>query len=398
MVADLFAFCRHYYNSALIPIAVYDAQNRLIARFPDIHFVSASKSIIPDNIFELKRNPDYLILDPYSHFGHVLHMSSGLHLFIGPVFSTSVSDSVIHNFMEKGSISFSDRELVRTYLNKIPHYTLNRFREVLLTIHYAINGEDLDSANHFDSDIESTHDRRRSDFVTQMIDVKETRTLHDTYLYELELLRFVSDGNVGSLEKLLSADASLNAGIIGDTALRQEKNIFISLTALVTRSAISGGMDIEQAYNLSDVYIRDCENSTDINYISALYYEMLVSFTRRVAESKLADGMSREIFDCVQFITQRVYEPIRVGDVAAFIGRSRSYISGKFKEELGYDISKFITRCKLEEAKNLLTFSDKSLSEISSYLCFSSQAYFQNVFKHNFGITPNQYRKRTRVF
>lgn len=48
----------------------------------------------------------------------------------------------------------------------------------------------------------------------------------------------------------------------------------------------------------------------------------------------------------------------------------------------------FITRCKLEEAKSLLAYSKKSLAEISSYLCFSSQSYFQNVFKKQYGTTP----------
>ena len=66
----------------------------------------------------------------------------------------------------------------------------------------------------------------------------------------------------------------------------------------------------------------------------------------------------------------------------------------RFKEELGIHIGAFITRCKLEEAKSLLTYSDKSLSEISNYLCFSSQSYFQNVFKKKFGITPLQYRRQ----
>ena len=49
----------------------------------------------------------------------------------------------------------------------------------------------------------------------------------------------------------------------------------------------------------------------------------------------------------------------------------------------------------LEEAKSLLTYSDKTLSEISNYLCFSSQAYFQTVFKKKYGLTPKQYRNQT---
>lgn len=106
--------------------------------------------------------------------------------------------------------------------------------------------------------------------------------------------------------------------------------------------------------------------------------------------------MSTEVFRCIQFISNHVNEPIQVGDVADHIQRSRSYLTRKFKEELGFDISSFIMRCKLEEAKSLLTFSDKSLSEISSYLCFSSQSYFQNVFKKKYKMTPLQYRNQTK--
>ena len=65
----------------------------------------------------------------------------------------------------------------------------------------------------------------------------------------------------------------------------------------------------------------------------------------------------------------------------------------RFKEELVFQIGAFITRCKLEEAKSLLTYSEKSLAEISNFLCFSSQSYFQNVFKKQYGITPMQYIK-----
>ena len=85
-----------------------------------------------------------------------------------------------------------------------------------------------------------------------------------------------------------------------------------------------------------------------------------------------------------------------MGDVAEHIGRSRSYLTNKFKKELGFDVSSFIMRCRLEEAKSLLTYSDKTLSEISTYLCFSSQSYFQNIFKKKYGITPLNYRKHTQ--
>lgn len=119
---------------------------------------------------------------------------------------------------------------------------------------------------------------------------------------------------------------------------------------------------------------------------------MLIDFAERSASQKIPAGMSREVFSCIQNISQHTNEPIQVNDVAAFIHMSRSTITRKFKNELGFDISSFIKRCKLEEARSLLTFTDKTLSEISSYLCFSSQSHFQTAFKNKYGVTPLQYR------
>ena len=47
----------------------------------------------------------------------------------------------------------------------------------------------------------------------------------------------------------------------------------------------------------------------------------------------------------------------------------------------------------IRRAKELLTYNDKTLAEISFILGFSSQSHFQNTFKKAFGITPMQYRK-----
>ncbi|MGN0840252.1 MAG: helix-turn-helix transcriptional regulator [Candidatus Ornithospirochaeta sp.] len=64
-----------------------------------------------------------------------------------------------------------------------------------------------------------------------------------------------------------------------------------------------------------------------------------------------------------------------------------------FQSELGITIDEYVIECRLREAKSLLKYTDKSLTEISNYLCFSSQSHFQNLFKKHYGITPLKYRK-----
>lgn len=228
---------------------------------------------------------------------------------------------------------------------------------------------------------------------------RETRDFHNTYYFERELLQYIQDGETENLKLLLRQhEYEISAGTLADNSLRQEKNLFIVTLALATRSAVSGGLDIEQAYSLSDTYIKECEQMQNIMSVSNLMGTALIDFAKRVSQNKVPAGMSKEVFDCIQFIQRHTHETIQVNDVAKHIKRSRSYITLKFKEELGFDISSFIMCCKLEEAKSLLTYSEKTLGEISSYLGFSSQGYFQNVFKKKYGLTPMQYRNQTTKY
>ena len=121
---------------------------------------------------------------------------------------------------------------------------------------------------------------------------------------------------------------------------------------------------------------------------------MLLDFCQRAGEQKIPAGISSEVYLCMNYIRTHTNESIHIEDVAAQINRSSSYIMKRFKSELGIHINAYIMRCKLEEAKSLLVYSEKTLSEISNYLCFSNQSYFQNTFKKQYGITPLQYRKK----
>ena len=91
--------------------------------------------------------------------------------------------------------------------------------------------------------------------------------------------------------------------------------------------------------------------------------------------------------------------PVNRGDfrsIAAAMYMSRSRLSTRFKEETGENLSDYIMREKVEEAKQLLTYTDKSIAAISAYLAFSSQSHFTRQFKNITGRTPGEYRERSR--
>jgi AraC-like DNA-binding protein len=158
--------------------------------------------------------------------------------------------------------------------------------------------------------------------------------------------------------------------------------------------AIRGGLDVEETYQLIDTYIQECERLSSMEAITALQYNMLIDFTSRVAENKIPEGISEDIYACTQFINNHTNEPIGINEVADHINRSRAYLTDKFKKETGKTVNEYILDKKLSESKSFLKHTNKSLSDISYFLCFSSQAYYQTLFKKKYGETPGAYRKR----
>ena len=187
-------------------------------------------------------------------------------------------------------------------------------------------------------------------------------------------------------------------GKTAHTPLRNAKNTLIGLAAKICMlAAIPGGVDAERAYQLADLYTLECEQMQSIEEVHRLQYIMLMDFCQRCGTAKLPKGVSAEVYQCMTYIQSHTNESIGLEDVAAQIHRSSSYLMRSFKAELGMSVGEYITKCKLEEACDLLIYGDRSLAEISAYLGYSSQSYFQNVFKKQFGITPMQYRKQNRT-
>lgn len=225
-----------------------------------------------------------------------------------------------------------------------------------------------------------------------LIENKENEHYHDTYYFEQEYYSYVEKGDIEGLKAFILNIPNMNAGRTATDSLRQAKNLFIASTTLITRRAIEGGLDIETAYQLSDSYILEAEKMSDVEAITILNMTCILDFTKRVSETKVPKGMSKEIYNVIQYIGNHVNKNISVAEIADELHVDRSTLSKKFKRELGFNISPYIMRRKLEEAKSLLHYTDKTISEISEYLCFSSQSYFQNVFKAKYGITPKEYR------
>lgn len=103
-------------------------------------------------------------------------------------------------------------------------------------------------------------------------------------------------------------------------------------------------------------------------------------------------------------ITQKIKEELASnldGDMtvrmlAEKLGISTYYMLHIFKKETGTTITEYRKLQRLEAAKELLSKSDKSVTEIAHECGFGTSSYFAEVFKASCGVTPVEYRKITK--
>ena len=392
---DIITYLQLFYRSTFLPVHYYRGEQCLFV-LPDASPEYDLAAMYRKPLLDKGTGMDYVSTGEFLHYGIVRNLQTDEYIIAGPVTPARIRPQALPRILNDSSISFDYKEKVEEFLQMTPLFAFDQFICLLSILYKELNGKLINPLNYFENVSAKSMSAISEKHSSALFLANEEQLFHNTYHFEQELYRYVENGDSVGLEQMFQKIPWLQVGKTSENSLRQEKNIFITTITMITRHSIAGGLDIETAYQLSDTYIQSSEKAQAVDEISRLSLAAIKDFTARVAACKVPVGMSPEIYQCIRFISSHINQPISVDDVAAAVGRSRSHISRQFKKELGFNLSDYIMRKKLEEGKSLLAYSDKSLSAISEYLCFSSQSYFQNVFKKKYGMTPLEYRKSNR--
>ena len=74
-------------------------------------------------------------------------------------------------------------------------------------------------------------------------------------------------------------------------------------------------------------------------------------------------------------------------------GMNYQYLSSLFKQKEKITLEKYIILLKIEKAKELITYNELSLSEISYMMGYSSVQYLSSQFKNITGLTVSQFKQ-----
>jgi AraC family transcriptional regulator, exoenzyme S synthesis regulatory protein ExsA len=92
-------------------------------------------------------------------------------------------------------------------------------------------------------------------------------------------------------------------------------------------------------------------------------------------------------------VEENTFNPVSLNDLAYLSGRSLSTFKREFKDVYNTPPLQWIRNRRLDRARELLTHSPLSVTDICFTTGFENVAHFSKVFKERFGISPSRFKQ-----
>lgn len=382
-------------NLAGVPIRIYKNKTKIFY----YSFVKLPKDpIIPYNerVLNISEHVGYFITPRFHYYGVV--NSGEYKIVLGPSRQWTANKTDLTELAFECDVPQDETEEFVNAMENLVALPLDSVLQTLCSVNFVLNKEKLSLADItiYDDEQLRLSEKLDAEQTTKHYDsevkLSNGEAVHNTLTLEQTIMNFVRHGDVSALKEWIKSAPAVRPGKLSSDTLRQLKNTFIVTATLVSRSAIRGGMDANDALSLSDAYIQKCELLSSVEAIVNLQFHMVLEYTERVERLKLGKNPTKLLTDIANYVQKHLTEPVNIEALSKAVFVSRTHLAVKFKKETGMTLTEFVLKEKIEEGKRLLRYTDKSLSAIAAYLGFSSQSHFSNVFRKYAGYLPSEYR------
>lgn len=309
----------------------------------------------------------------------------------GPLLMEYPDEIMVDEIMYKNKIDIGHKGKLQSYLRRVSVVEPKRVRYLGKLIE--IVGKQLMNEGHQQLKDHRSKMNQQARIGEVIQSMKSQGTLNSIYPYEKEkdLLNKVKKGDVTGAKAILNELLGYVFYSTGDS-IEISKARALEICSLLSRAAVEGGGELSKIFGLNFQFIHELNFINNIDELSYWILKVLNSFTENII--LLQDSKNPvKIKEAVQFIQSRYTEDITLEQVSSTIGLSPKYLSALFKKEMGESFTEYVNHLRVEEAKGLLTVSDRTILDIALTVGFEDQSYFSKIFKKITGLTPNVYRR-----
>lgn len=183
---------------------------------------------------------------------------------------------------------------------------------------------------------------------------------------------------------------------VPNNKVRSYKNILLSHNTLYSYVAAKGGLSAWQCHFLSEKYAIMIEHAEILSELDKIHSNMVAEYSDPTIRKSKSDKLT--IVEIVEnYIEMHFSEDISMEEMAGKLHVHPSHLMRAFKKEKGITVSHYRNMRRLKEAKELILFSNLSMTEIAIIVGFSNPQYFSKLFKEVEGVTPVEYKKKKKL-
>ena len=132
-------------------------------------------------------------------------------------------------------------------------------------------------------------------------------------------------------------------------------------------------------------------------YVKSYIYATIAYLSRyKIIENNnkmLAKPSIVRIMPALEYIDENYYKEISLDEISAVLSLNPYYFCRLFKTATGSSFCEYLNFVRISKSEKLFKISEKSITEISLDVGFSSVTYFNRIFRKYKGCTPTVYRK-----
>lgn len=153
-----------------------------------------------------------------------------------------------------------------------------------------------------------------------------------------------------------------------------------------------------QIINLLDKLYNSKDSEIELTKMrqSFIFRELIYRLVKNLSIDN-SNGSTAEVIEKVMdYIRENFMKELKIDSLAVMAGLSTSNFSRVFKKVTGMRPTDYLTKLRINRAKQLLVMSDYRLREIAHSIGYKDELYLSRVFKKVVGETPTSYMKKHR--
>lgn len=108
------------------------------------------------------------------------------------------------------------------------------------------------------------------------------------------------------------------------------------------------------------------------------------------------NSVAEPVKEALRYVEEHLDQGIGLRDAAQHVHLNPSYFSVLFKEQMGMTFIEYVTRLRIQKAKELLLQTKLPVGEIAERVGYQTTKYFNKVFKEYEGHSPGSYRNEVK--